>query len=304
MVINIMISQQLKFSNILSKPWKQFLSPEDLNQVEESSIPRQYQAFKSSPNHKKVSVSFLGDITNIVTEDFKIEKSLQAELASSDYIIVNLELIIGPKKKYPWQKNVISKKFIQKFVQLFPKQKIIFGLANNHSFDLGEEGLVSTIKAIEEFGGDFVGTAKKPFIYLADGLRLDAQSLWLNSNQTQISKFIKAPILNDKDQVIKYLHWGEEFEETPTEQQELDVEGLGSPILVCGHHGHCPQPIQFVDSTLVAFSLGDFISNYDLNAPENGMYIRVEFSKNVEWSVQRSHWEFISQKKSVVSICQ
>ena len=299
-----MISQQLKFSSTLSKPWKQFLSPEDLNQVEESSIPRQYQAFKSNPNQKKVSVSFLGDITNIVTEDFKIEKSLQAELVSSDYIIVNLELIIGPKKKYPWQKNVTSKKFIQDFVQLFPKQKIIFGLANNHSFDLGEEGLTSTIKAIEEFGADFVGTAKKPFIYLADKLRLDAQTLWFNDNDTQISKYIKAPILNENDQVIKYLHWGEEFEETPTEQQELDVEGLGNPILVCGHHGHCPQPIQFVDSTLVAFSLGDFISNYDLNAPENGIHIRVEFCENTEWSIQESRWDFISQKNSVVGICQ
>jgi poly-gamma-glutamate capsule biosynthesis protein CapA/YwtB (metallophosphatase superfamily) len=297
-----MISQQLKLTNILAKPWKQLLSPEDLNQVEESSIPRNYCAFQSKAATDNISVSFLGDITNILSEEFELSQELTTKLENSDYIIVNLEMIVG-KKKFPWQKNLISKQFIQKIINLFPKQKIIFGLANNHSFDLGEEGLDATIKAIHEFGADFVGTAKKPFIYLGSGLRLDAQTLWFQNNDNHTSKYIKAPILNDEDQVIKYLHWGEEFEESPTEQQELDVEVLGHPILVCGHHGHCPQPIQFVDSTLVAFSLGDFMSNYDLNAPENGILMRVEFSKSDKWNVQASQWDFISHKDSVVEIC-
>lgn len=298
-----MISQPLKLADIITKPWKQLLSPEDLNQVEESSIPKVYFDIQGHQTNEHVTVSFLGDITNLEDESFSICDELKEKLSQSQYIIVNLESVVGKAKRFQWSKNFVSKSFIKELVESFPNQKIIFGLANNHSFDYGESGLNATIQAIEEYGAEYVGTAKKPFIYIEKNLRLDAQSLWHNDDHKQISKFVKSPILVQKDSVIKYFHWGELFEENPTEQQMLDVESLGEPLLVCGHHGHCPQPIQFVDSTLVAYSLGDFLSGYKLNAPENGILLQVKFSfSENKWGIAKSSWNFISHNNSSVEI--
>ena len=59
------------------------------------------------------------------------------------------------------------------------------------------------------------------------------------------------------------MHWGVENTNTPTEGQKQIAEYLSSlgVNLVIGHHPHVVQPVEYVQNTLVIYSLGNFISN-------------------------------------------
>ena len=76
----------------------------------------------------------------------------------------------------------------------------------------------------------------------------------------------KSDIETVKDQVdviIVSMHWGVENTNTPTESQRQIAEYLSSlgVNLVIGHHPHVVQPVEYVNDTLVIYSLGNFISN-------------------------------------------
>ena len=77
----------------------------------------------------------------------------------------------------------------------------------------------------------------------------------------QVKKDIEA--VRDKvDILIVAMHWGREYTHTPTELEvktatflaELDVD------IIIGTHPHVIQPVEYIDDTLVFYSLGNFIS--------------------------------------------
>lgn len=300
-----MNSQQITLKQKILGPWKEFLSAGDLNQVEECSIAREFQRKHTSHSKDKIKVSFLGDMTDFIFDDYELDKGLLKSLRKSDVIVINLESIPFSQKGVSFNKNFVSEFFLKLFIEMFQTQQVIFGLANNHAYDFGEKGLKHTTDIIEKMGAHFIGTAEKGSIYLKPSLRLDAQTLWHSSKKYMTPRLSNKQIFENpqNDQVIKFLHWGEEFEEMPTDEQFSLVEEMEQTLLVCGHHGHCPQPIQYVNNILCAFSLGDFISQHKTNAPERGIHLQVEFSlEEGKWEIWRSHWEFLGQSGHVVGV--
>lgn len=67
------------------------------------------------------------------------------------------------------------------------------------------------------------------------------------------------------DVVMVSMHWGTEYTHVPTEEQRRQAKYLASlgVDVIIGHHPHVIQPIEFVDNTLVIYSLGNFISAQD-----------------------------------------
>jgi hypothetical protein len=60
------------------------------------------------------------------------------------------------------------------------------------------------------------------------------------------------------------LHWGQEYQSTPTPwQREVARRLLAAPEvdLILGHHVHVVQPIQRVGSKWVAYGMGNSLSN-------------------------------------------
>ena len=58
------------------------------------------------------------------------------------------------------------------------------------------------------------------------------------------------------------MHWGVEYVHTPTEYQKDAAKylaDLGVDVII-GTHPHVVQPIEFIDDTLVIYSLGNMIS--------------------------------------------
>jgi poly-gamma-glutamate synthesis protein (capsule biosynthesis protein) len=71
------------------------------------------------------------------------------------------------------------------------------------------------------------------------------------------------------DAVVVSVHWGDEYHHLPTKRHRQVAEALvaAGADLVLGHHPHVLQPMELVEAGgrkgVVAFSLGNFISNQD-----------------------------------------
>lgn len=67
------------------------------------------------------------------------------------------------------------------------------------------------------------------------------------------------------DLVIVSMHWGEEYTHTPTQEQKEIAQFLADlgVDLVIGTHPHVIQPVEWIDDTLVYYSLGNLVSAQD-----------------------------------------
>ena len=161
----------------------------------------------------------------------------------------------------------------------------VFSHATNHVFDKGEKGVANTyafyrenpqvtvigiyekgeesIKIVERKG---IKTAFVNYTYHTNGLGLPDDSEYVvnvvygNDCTNVINDVKKAK--EQADFVICCLHWGNEGETTPSSIQKEHAQLLskaGADVII-GTHPHTIQPVEFIDDTLVVYSLGNFIS--------------------------------------------
>ena len=83
--------------------------------------------------------------------------------------------------------------------------------------------------------------------------------------------------------IIVFTHWGFEYKKLPNQAQKQLTELCfkNGVQLVIGSHPHVLQPIEFrSDTTLVAYSLGNYISNMRKRYMDGGMMLEVELQKD------------------------
>ncbi|MBQ2842536.1 MAG: CapA family protein [Clostridia bacterium] len=185
----------------------------------------------------------------------------------------------------------------------------VFNIATNHSIDCGEKGLISAINFWKEKdaittgaylnGEDFaeipmheVNGVKVAYLGLTEstnGLSLPDDSeviLVLASEETRIQqKIMQAK--QKADVVIVNAHWGNEYTHEPTENQRQLAEKMASwgADVIIGHHPHVIQPVEYIENadgrkTLVAYSLGNFISAQNRGPRMLGGMLNFEIVKN------------------------
>lgn len=162
----------------------------------------------------------------------------------------------------------------------------VFSHATNHVFDKGEKGIENTynfyknnpeavciglykkdeenIKIVEKNG---IKIAFVNYTYHTNGLSLSKNSEYyvpLADYENGCEKMIETVKRADEisDFVICCLHWGDENKTTANEIQKESARLLsenGCDIII-GTHPHTIQPVEFVNDTLVVYSLGNFIS--------------------------------------------
>jgi len=88
------------------------------------------------------------------------------------------------------------------------------------------------------------------------------------------------------DYIITFLHWGEEYQikENQTQRQIAEFLALNGCNLIVGAHPHVVQPIKKIagntaDSVLVAYSLGNFVSNQRWRYSDGGIMFEVNLTK-------------------------
>ncbi len=166
----------------------------------------------------------------------------------------------------------------------------LVSLANNHTLDKGKEGIYSSLdywrnKENIMTAGSYSSEENRitPNIMEKNGITYALLAYTTTTNGLNTFKdepylitvydeeLVKADIerLRDKvDLLMVSMHWGEEYTHIPTEEQKEIAEYLASlnVDIVIGHHPHVVQPIDFIDDTMVIYSLGNFIaSQYGIN---------------------------------------
>jgi len=146
----------------------------------------------------------------------------------------------------------------------------LFSLANNHTLDMGKEGLEETKKWLKKYGINFVGDP-------ISGSSNNLNSSFFRDNITflafnQIFPFIvkeeeiirttkTVKSLNPDNSLIVSLHWGEEYKliNSPAQQSlAYKIIEAGADLII-GQHPHVVQNIEKYQGKLIFYSLGNFI---------------------------------------------
>ena len=94
-------------------------------------------------------------------------------------------------------------------------------------------------------------------------------------------------MVRDKvDLLMVAMHWGIEYQTTPNSYQKdmaLFLESLGVDIII-GTHPHVIEPIEWINDTLVIYSLGNFISAHEVVNMDNrvGLMSSIDIIKTIK----------------------
>ncbi|MBX3029567.1 MAG: CapA family protein [Chloroflexi bacterium] len=209
-------------------------------------------------------------------------------LDRADLVIANLETVIS--KRGTRANKLYTFRARPKSVRALRKGGVdIVGLANNHTLDYGRTALRDTIRILDRAGIRSAGAgrdrtaARAPVIVTRNGLRiafLDRADANLDSYEwprlrweattkrsglayarpKQLREDVRAA-KRRADVVIVMLHSGREYAKSPTNAQRRVVEAAldGGAALVVSAHPHVLQKGRHRGSTMVAWSLGNFV---------------------------------------------
>ena len=176
-------------------------------------------------------------------------------------------------------------------------------LANNHAFDKGEKGILNSVSYWKRYNDvitagsyDSLDSRNDIKIYEKNGIKYAFLSYTtgingnsLNGKDYLVNLYDKEKVKEDIDKVldktdiiIVAMHWGNEYTNEPTNSQREIAEYLSSigVDLIIGTHPHVVQPIEYINDTLVIYSLGNFLSNQLVMGvnPAIGLLLGVEIT--------------------------
>lgn len=246
---------------------------------------------------KTITIDLVGDI-NLADDWYTMEaaaqrggvsdcisENAQSELASADISVVNNEFVYEDGetplagKTYTFGAATENVKLLKIF------SADLVTLANNHVYDYGEAGLISTLDTLDDAEIPYVGAgrnleeASAIKYFVVKGRKIAFVSA------TEIEKFAKytkeatenspgviktidtslfcsviAEAKANADYVVACVHWGIEGKnDFEAEQRRMaeDYVKAGADVVI-GGHPHRLQGVEFIEDTPVAYSLGNF----------------------------------------------
>ena len=246
---------------------------------------------------KTITIDLVGDI-NLADDWYTMEaatqrgsvsdcisENAQSELAAADISVVNNEFVYEDGetplagKTYTFGAATENVKLLKIF------SADLVTLANNHVYDYGEAGLISTLDTLDDAEIPYVGAgrnleeASAIKYFVVKGRKIAFVSA------TEIEKFAKytkeatenspgviktidtslfcsviAEAKANADYVVACVHWGIEGEnDFEAEQRRMaeDYVKAGADAVI-GGHPHRLQGVEFIEDTPVAYSLGNF----------------------------------------------
>ena len=170
----------------------------------------------------------------------------------------------------------------------------IVNLATNHTMDRGEKAILKSCEYWNSkdvlWAGSYCSKedAEKIKIEEKNGIKYTMLSYTYGTNGISVpegkdylvnlysDEKAKADIEKVRDKVdllLISMHWGIEYRTEPTDEQKREAKylaDLGADIII-GTHPHIIEPIEYIDDTLVIYSLGNFISAQSTNNDYNTM---------------------------------
>lgn len=227
-------------------------------------------------------------------------------LCEADVKVGTLECGIGNQPTFCKKKSQNSSAFVYAKDEDLKRIRFLgidaVSLANNHFFDLGEDGAKHTIEQLEKLGIKYFGAGKTiedaqaPLVYEINGETIAFLGFCdMNLKHMQFAtisspgvnpmekKHVIESIQNAKKRcnyVVVVVHWGKEHIWWPRPhvvRMAKAMEKAGASLII-GGHPHRIQPIIKKRNCLIAYSLGNFLfpdriinSPYVTYYPENSI---------------------------------
>jgi len=167
----------------------------------------------------------------------------------------------------------------------------VLSTINNHSIDMGKQGIIRTIEQIGQRDMLHVGTRTSPeedrvlmleendikiaviaYTYGCNGLEQylteDELDYMVNIiDENKINQDIEYSKDNEADIIIAFMHWGGEYQRDPSVQQRnlADMMLNNGVDIILGSHPHVIQDSKTLEvdgeKKFIAYSMGNFISN-------------------------------------------
>ena len=182
-------------------------------------------------------------------------------------------------------------------------------LSNNHCLDRGSRGLKRTVHMLDSlrmlhtgvFRDSLERVNRYPLLVEKKGFRIVFLNYTYGTNgvkanpPAKVNYIDKGQILKDvvkarlmrPDVIIACMHWGIEYQLLPRKQEKELARwmiDLGVDHVI-GSHPHVVQPLEVVSDSitperhLIAYSLGNFISNMSAPNTDGGMVVKVVLKK-------------------------
>jgi poly-gamma-glutamate synthesis protein (capsule biosynthesis protein) len=212
--------------------------------------------------------------------------TLLPHLKERDFNFVNLETTLTRSQKI--NIKVFNFKADPEKVAVLTAGKIeAVNLANNHILDFSEEGLLETIRVLDQAHILHVGAgknseqAKAPCIIEKKGIKVgflgctDNEPTWKATSKRPGTFFLNVGDLRalrssilalrkKVDLLVLSIHWGPNMRQRPTSKFRVfarELIDLGVDILH-GHSAHIFQGVEVYKQKLILYDTGDFVDDY------------------------------------------
>ena len=228
-------------------------------------------------------------------------------ISQADFAVANLEVTLGGK---PYRGYPAFSAPDEYLTAIHDAGFNVLLTANNHCLDRGRKGLERSLRRIDSLHIPAAGTytdiedrrTRYPLLLEKKGFRIALLNYTYGTNgipvpspavvnlidTTVIAQDIEKARQLHPDVLLACMHWGVEYQSLPGKEQQKLAQWLFAKGVdhIIGAHPHVVQPIEVhTDSLtrqkrLVAYSLGNFISNMSARRTDGGLMLQMEFVKN------------------------
>ena len=229
---------------------------------------------------------------------------IKNEIERADVAIGNLEVTLGGKPYSGYPQFRAPDEYLRACIDAGFD---ILLTANNHCLDSRRPGLERTIMMMDSLQVPHLGTyinqeerdKAYPFLLEKNGMRIVLLNFTYGTNgiaiqepnvvclmdTTEIRADIEKAKAMQPDAIIALPHWGIEYQQLPSAQQREMAAWLirNGVDHVIGGHPHVAQPLELSEDSchLIAWSMGNVVSNQSKPNTYGGYLVRMELTKRI-----------------------
>lgn len=231
---------------------------------------------------------------------------VKEEISRADIAIANLEVTLGGKPYRGYPQFSAPDEYAS---AIKDAGFDVLLTANNHCLDRRSKGLERTVHILDSLHIPYAGTyinmeerdkrypliiqkngiriALLNYTYATNGINVQSPNIVNYIDKETIKKDIQKARASKADVIIACMHWGIEYRLLPEKKERELAQWLIHQGVdhVIGSHPHVVQPLEVWPDAhtaarhLVAYSLGNFISNMSATNTDGGLIVKLELQK-------------------------
>jgi poly-gamma-glutamate capsule biosynthesis protein CapA/YwtB (metallophosphatase superfamily) len=249
-------------------------------------------------------------------------------LRDADFTIGNLECVVttgGRQFRKPYTFRVHPRA-----IPVLDKWFDALSIANNHTGDFGDEGLLEELDLfagkVPLFGGGRnLAEARKPLLIERNGVRIavlgynefipeefaageDDPGVAWSVDEHVLEDIRAARAVHKADVVLPYMHWGWEYEPEPSDRQKQFARVMidAGADAVIGGHPHVTQGAEIYKGRPIVYSLGNFVfDGFEQPEANIGWVLRMTVDRQgvVRWDTVVHDINFIGTPTPNWTVC-